>query len=45
MVKSIIFDFDGVIADTFEKMYELHLQFRPESNREKYREYFEGNFY
>ncbi len=42
-MKTIIFDFDGVIHDTFELAYGSHKKIHPESSREDYRSYFEGN--
>lgn len=44
-MKAIIFDFDGIIHDTFELAYEIHKQFNPENTREKYRSYFDGNLF
>jgi len=44
-MKAIIFDFDGVIHDTFELAYGLHKQLHPESSREIYRSYFDGNLF
>ncbi|USN44480.1 MAG: HAD family hydrolase [Candidatus Woesearchaeota archaeon] len=45
MLKAIIFDFDGVIHDTFELYYKLHLNFSPDSTREYYRSRFEENIF
>ncbi len=41
-MKAIIFDFDGVIHDTFELYYKIHKHFNSNSSRENYRSYFEG---
>lgn len=42
-MKTIIFDFDGVIHDTFDLVYDYHKKKHPESSKEKYRSYFDGN--
>lgn len=39
----VIFDFDGVIHDTFELAYGIYSQLRPGSSREEYRSFFDGN--
>jgi phosphoglycolate phosphatase len=44
-MKAIIFDFDGVIHDTFELTYRIHVLLNPDSSREDYRSYFDGNFF
>ncbi len=44
-IEAIVFDFDGVIHDTFELVYSIHKKFRPESSREDYRSYFDGNLF
>ncbi|MDA3855398.1 MAG: HAD-IA family hydrolase [Candidatus Woesearchaeota archaeon] len=44
-MKTIIFDFDGVIHNTFDLAYGLHKQFHPKSSKEIYRSYFEGNLF
>lgn len=43
MRKIILFDFDGVIADTFNFCYVLHKMSYPENSVEDYRNKFEGN--
>ncbi len=43
MIKAIIFDFDGVIADTFDFAYKINHQLFPELTVEEYRSLFEGN--
>ena len=44
-MKAIIFDFDGVIHNTFELAYAIHKSLNPESSREDYRSYFDGNIF
>lgn len=39
----IIFDFDGVIADTFEIVYAIKRAENPKLTRDDYRQHFEGN--
>lgn len=41
----VIFDFDGVIADTFEVCYEINRISDPELSMNEYRARFEGNIY
>jgi len=43
--KIIIFDFDGVIADTFEIAFAINKISRPRISREDYRRLFDGNIY
>ncbi len=46
MKRIFFFDFDGVIADTFQMSYETHLEFAKEwSSEEDYKQYFRGNIY
>lgn len=45
MSKAVIFDFDGVIVDSFEMCLETNKLFIPEMTPEGYREKFEGNFF
>jgi phosphoglycolate phosphatase len=45
MKKSILFDFDGVIADTFDFCYVLHQQYYPGVSVDDYRKKMEGNIY
>lgn len=43
MYKTIIFDFDGVIVDSFDIAYETNKLARPTLTRERYRAKFNGN--
>jgi len=43
--KIIIFDFDGVIADTFGIAFNIYKSHVPEISADKYLSYFEGNIY
>lgn len=43
--KIIIFDFDGVIADSFEIAFDINKIARPRLTREQYRKLFDGNIY
>ncbi len=45
MMKAIIFDFDGVIHDTFELAYKINKKIRPNMSPEKYKDFFNGNIY
>ncbi|HMO19184.1 MAG TPA: HAD hydrolase-like protein [Oligoflexia bacterium] len=42
-IKAVIFDFDGVIHDTFELAYGIFKQLSPQSSKDDYRDYFDGN--
>lgn len=42
-IQAVVFDFDGVIHDTFELAYEIFRKMSPESSRDDFRYYFEGN--
>ena len=44
-IKAIIFDFDGVIHDTFELAYGIHKRLNPTLSKEIYRSYFDGNLF
>jgi HAD superfamily hydrolase (TIGR01509 family) len=44
-LKVIVFDFDGVIHDTFELVYGLNKKLYPEMSKELYLSYFEGNIF
>lgn len=44
-IKAVIFDFDGVIHDTFEIVYKINKQLNPGLTREEYRCFFDGNLY
>ena len=41
----VLFDFDGVIADSYALAFDVARQFNPELNDESYRALFEGNIY
>ena len=41
--KYILFDFDGVIADSFLPAYKVHKTIHPHNTEEQYRRLFEGN--
>lgn len=45
MKKLLIFDFDGVIEDTFELSFGFFKKQFPDITREEYRSLFDGNFY
>lgn len=45
MKKLFIFDFDGVIEDTFELSFDFLKRQFPGMTREEYRSWFDGNFY
>ncbi|MFT4311196.1 MAG: HAD family hydrolase [Candidatus Woesearchaeota archaeon] len=45
MIKAVIFDFDGVIHDTFEGLYKIYEEMNPNSNRQNFKSYFEGNVF
>jgi phosphoglycolate phosphatase len=45
-MKTIIFDFDGVIHDTFELAYRINIDFLDKNlTKEKYRDFFNGNIF
>lgn len=45
-MKAIIFDFDGVIHDTFELAYKVNVEiFGEDLTKEKYRDFFNGNIF
>lgn len=45
-MKAIIFDFDGVIHDTFELAYKVNVEILGEDfTKEKYRDFFNGNIF
>ena len=44
-IKAIIFDFDGVIHDTFDLAYGIHKNLNPKLSKEDYRSYFDGNLF
>jgi len=43
--KLAIFDFDGVISDSFEYCLKINQKMQPHMTADDYRELFEGNFY
>lgn len=47
MKKTLLFDFDGVIVDSFETCYGVSNQFNPgrDLSRDEYRQFFLGNVY
>lgn len=45
MKKAIIFDFDGVIVDTFNFSYGIYKQVQPTLTEEQFRSWFNGNIY
>jgi len=44
-MKAVIFDFDGVIHNTFENLYGIYSSINENSSREEYRRLFEGNVF
>jgi len=44
-MKAIIFDFDGVIHNTFNLAYGIHNKLNPGRTEEDYRSYFDGNLF
>jgi len=44
-MKAIIFDFDGVIHDTFSLAFEINRQITPEISEEEYKTYFDVNLF
>lgn len=44
-MKAIIFDFDGVIHDTFEIAYEIHKELFPQNTKEDFKQYFDRNIF
>ncbi|MBC8495206.1 HAD family hydrolase [archaeon] len=44
MIKVLIFDFDGVIINEYQKDYEAYLNIYPDLTHEHYKDLFEGNF-
>ena len=45
MKKAVIFDFDGVIGDTFDFCYGPYKEVQPELTKDEYRSWFSGNIY
>lgn len=43
--KFILFDFDGVIVNTYDMCFDINKILDPDINHELYRSYFEGNIY
>jgi len=44
-MKAIIFDFDGVIHDTFELGYTLHKRLRKSVDEEQFKSFFDANLF
>ena len=44
-VKAIIFDFDGVIHNTFDLAYGIHKKLNPGLSKEHFRSHFDGNLF
>src|SRR3989344_1233488 len=45
MKNVVLFDFDGVLVDSFEMSYQVALKFDPELTREQQKAFFDGNVY
>jgi FMN phosphatase YigB (HAD superfamily) len=45
MIKAVLFDFDGVIEDNYEKHFELSKKQIKDLTREEHRKLFEGNIH
>jgi phosphoglycolate phosphatase len=45
MIKAILFDFDGVMVDTFDFCYQIHRQTNPDLSVEACKDWFNGNIY
>ena len=45
MIKALIFDFDGVIHDTFDLAYNTNKEVIPGLSKDDYRDLFNGNIY
>ena len=43
--KCLMFDFDGVIGDSFDLAYENYKQFEPGLTKEEFRDHFDNNIY
>ena len=44
-IQAIIFDFDGVIHNTFDLVYGIRKKLNPKISEEEYRSYFDGNLF
>ncbi len=44
-MKAVIFDFDGVVHNTFKLACDIHNDIEPEFCEEKFRSYFDGNIF
>lgn len=44
-MKAIVFDFDGVLQDTFDLGYEIYKEINPNVSQNDYRNLFEGNIF
>lgn len=46
MIKAIIFDFDGVIHDTFDLAYKINVEISEKKlSKDNYRDFFNGNIF
>ena len=45
MKKALVFDFDGVIHDTFDIAFAAHKAIHPNRTEEEHRSFFDGNFF
>ena len=45
MIKAVLFDFDGVIHDTFEHSFGINKSMYPTLTKEEYLKWFDGNIY
>lgn len=43
--KVVLFDFDGVLVDTFAASFGIYQAFNPGLDAERYRSFFDGNIY
>ena len=44
-MKTVIFDFDGVIHDTLDIAYGINKRINPDMGLDEYKDYFNGNLY
>jgi len=45
MIKAVLFDFDGVIHNTFDRVFAINQQIKPSITVEEYLGYLDGNIY
>jgi phosphoglycolate phosphatase len=45
MIKAVLFDFDGVIHDTYEHSFDINKTMYPNLTEEEYKKWFDGNIY